>query len=560
MTGWLAGRLRGLTLAVPFVIPAVPVLAQQPVAPVAVTQVVVEMPDGVALTTDIYLPAAPPPFPAVLVRTPYGAGDRSAQGEWFAARGYAAVLQNVRGTGGSGGAFVPLVNERADGLATVEWITRQSWSDGRVALWGGSYSGNAAFVVAAAGHPAVVAMAQLSGWADNRSFLYRSGAFQLLAQLPWVVQYAFGKSPAADAWDDLFRTTPMSTIFDPLQASLGALLVPFPYERVRVPVLHLTGLHDYVYRNTLEAYAQIRDASGGRVEQALVLGPWWHNQIWMNATTAGDEDFGVGSRWGFEPVMESIGAWFDRQLERGTRAERGPAVRVFVMGENRWYDLETWPPANVQYQPWYLGDNGTLGPAAPAHDAADHYIYDPADPVPTFGGAVSHFFPHLLGVRDQRALEGRADVRIYTSEPLTRPLILAGPVRAVIHASTDGPDTDFTAKLVEVRADGYARIIEEGIVRGLLRDGLDAPSPLVAGRSYAFEIDMGSTALRIAEGSRIRIEVSSSNFPQYLRNPNTGVDPMQATTFRVARQTVHHGPGTPSRVVLPVWREEEENR
>ena len=556
MKAFVAHVIRCIALSVSLVFAAGPALAQES-NPATPARAAVLLPDGVELATDVFLPAGPGPFPTLLFRTPYGTEHQAVVGQWFAAHGYAAVIQNVRGTGGSGGAFLPLIHERADGLATIEWIIDQPWSDDRVVLWGPSYSGNSAFLLAASGHPAVVAMAHLSGWGDNRTFLYRGGAFQLLAQLPWFVQYATGQSPPAEAWDGIFRTTPLAPFFGPLAGALPVLLAPFPYQNVRVPVLHLSGFHDYVYPSTLQAYEAIRDSSGGRVPQALVLGPWSHNQIWMDSTTAGDEDFGPASRWGFERVMGELQAWFDRHLGRSAEAAAGPPVRVFVMGENRWREQPSWPPADVAYEPWYLGEDGTLRRDPPGHDGSDAFVYDPSDPVPTIGGAVSHFFPHLLGVRDQRPVEARADVRVYTSEPLVEPMTLAGPIRAVIHASTDGPDTDFTAKLVEVRADGYARIIDEGIVRGRYRDGMDAPSPLEPGRVYAFEIEMGATALRIAVGSRIRLEVSSGNFPQYDRNPNTGVEPMEATEFRLARQTVHHGPSTPSHVILPVWRLEE---
>jgi predicted acyl esterase len=273
------GRLGGTALAIALLTGAPDVTAQRPGPAI---QVEVRMPDGIALVTEVYLPDSAGAHPSVLYRTPYGTRERADQAEWFTARGYAVVLQNVRGTGGSGGTFLPLVHERADGLATLDWMTAQPWSDGQVVLWGPSYSGNAAFLLAATGHPAVVAMAHLSGWADNGSFLYRGGAFQLLAQLPWIVQFALGDSPSPDMWDGLFRTTPISAIFGPLQEIRDALLTPFPYENVRVPVLHLTGFHDYVYRNAIEAYTRIRESSGGRVEQELVIGPWWHNQIWMS--------------------------------------------------------------------------------------------------------------------------------------------------------------------------------------------------------------------------------------------------------------------------------------
>lgn len=545
--------------------PASPARAQDPpsATTVSVTTIAVPAPDGAELATDVYLPPGDGPFPTLLIRTPYGREYRENTGRWFAEAGYAVVAQDVRGSGGSTGAFVPIVNEERDGVTTLEWLVDRPWSDGRVVLWGPSYLGHCAWVLAATGHPSIVAMAENAAWADNRTLLYRDGAFRLLAHLPWFLSFGSGRAVAEEEWPGMFRSVPLARFFEPMAGLIEGLIGRrFDYSKVRVPVLHLAGFHDYLYPSTLESYEAIERASDDAVPQRLVLGPWWHNQIWMDSTTAGDEDFGPEARYGFERVMETLRDWFDRHLGRDAGPGH-PAVEVFVMGENRWRAFDAWPPPETASEEWYLGGDGTaedpagggtLGLDRPGREGRDGYVYDPEDPVPTLGGATSHFFPALIGVRDRRAIETRPDVLVYTSAPLAETVDLIGPVGAVVHAATDGTDTDFTAQLVVVRPDGYARIVTGGIVRGRFRDGMDAPAPLEPGETYAFEIDMGAVALRVPAGSRLRVEVSSSDFPNYDRNPNTGEDAMYATEFRAATQTVRHGPDHPSRIVLPVWR------
>jgi putative CocE/NonD family hydrolase len=193
-----------------------------------------------------------------------------------------------------------------------------------------------------------------------------------------------------------------------------------------------------------------------------------------------------------------------------------------------------------------------LSAEPPAGAGHDTYRFDPMNPVPTYGGANFHFMMHLVGVKDQRDIEKRDDVLVYTAPPLEHDLELAGPIQAVLYVSTEGRDTDFTAKLVEVRADGYARIIEEGIIRMSCRNGAGDRELLTPGEVYRVIVDLGETAIRIPRGHRVRLEVSSSNFPKYDRNPNTGEEALLASKLEPVIQQVHFGPGTPSHVLLPV--------
>jgi putative CocE/NonD family hydrolase len=233
------------------------------------------------------------------------------------------------------------------------------------------------------------------------------------------------------------------------------------------------------------------------------------------------------------------------------------------MGVNDWREFEQWPPKHVKLQKWYVtshqGANGVdgdgrLAPHPPVTSGRDTFVFDPMDPVPTTGGANSHFFRRTLGVRDQRPVGQRPDVLVYTSEPLENDLTIIGPLQAVIHAATEGRHTDFTAKLCEVRPDGYAAIIEDGIRRGPDPVAGQTAALMEPGRVYRFTIDMGGTGIRIARGSRLRVEISSSNFPKYSRNPNTGEMPEAASQFEKVTQTIVHAPDRPSYIVLPVLR------
>lgn len=548
------------------------------------TGVMTPMSDGVKLAADVFIPREGKTFPVVLMRSPYGRSGLSPYlAEPLAGKGYAVVMQDCRGTNDSQGRFIPFVQERSDGIDTLDWIAAQPWCNGRIGIWGPSYPGFCGLVLAPERHPALQALVNISGWGESEDVTMPGGAMHLMIALPWTLNSQIGGPGVRRGtdWDEVFRYVPVTEI----PASMGlpgeqwqgtvdlcsssALMqqasIEGRYDRITAPVLHITGWHDFVGRATFDVIDGIAEANGAAeaaVFQKIVVHPLRHDQQWGDGTTVGDEDFGPSARMGIEKVMEMTTRWFDRWLkgqENGIATE--PPVELFVMGDNRWATFEQWPPRDVVFQKWYLhsdeGANGSAGDgelsvAGPESNGADSFIFDPLNPVPTTGGANCHFFPENVGVKDQRELEERHDVLVYTSPPLAAGLRLVGPLEAVVYASTEGRHTDFTAKLVEVRADGYARIIEDGIRRGPDDSDPRDMTPIEPGRVYRYTIDMGETAISIAPGSRLRVEISSSNFPKYSRNPNTGELAESARTFEKVRQTVLHSPRFSSHVVLPV--------
>jgi len=543
---------------------------------VRLTDVKVPMSDGVALAADVYLPAEEGRFPALLLRTPYDRRAKAWFGESMVKRGYAVVCQDVRGMGGSQGRFVPFIFERKDGLDTLNWVTGRPWCDGKIGLWGSSYLAYCALIVAPENHPNVRAIVNISGWGDTTEMTAPGGAMHLMVGLPWTLSAQIrGTGSFGDFdWDQVFRRTPVVEIpkslgIDSAQwegmvqltgsdTLIQTANVSPGYGRIRTPIYHITGWYDFVARHTLDVYEGV--AAAGQARQKLHVGPWRHDQQWRDSTTVGDEDFGPRSRAGLDYMINLSARWFDRYLmDRQNGVEREKPVKLFVMGDNAWRSFDRWPPREVTWQKWHFGSDGGANGAAgdgqmatqpPGGTDADTFVYDPNDPVPTTGGANFHFFLDNLGIKDQRDVERRSDVLVYTTPPLPKKLTIIGPLQAVVEASTEGRHTDFTAKLVEVRPDGYARIIEDGIKRG--PDRAEPSGQMEPGRVYQFTIDMGATAITIAKGHRLRVEISSSNFPKYTRNPNTGERPEWATTFQKVKQTVHHSTEHPSYVLLPV--------
>ena len=530
-------------------------------------ETMVPMPDNVSLKTSTWLPQKDGRYPTILIRTPYGIENKAWIAEYLAPYGYAVVVQSVRGKDGSEGDFFPFAYEKTDGMATLDWVLKQPWCNGDIGLWGISYHGFAAFEIASSGHPSVKTMMCISGWSELEPFMMHEGAFHLMAHLPWFVMFKGSESPPAEAWPQIFQATPIVQFFQGADQAMGQLMSePYDYSKFQASILHITGWYDYIYVNTLDTYERISTLAPDAGEQRLIVGVWPHNDALRGTTTAGDEDFGEDARWGLEPVKKLSREWFDLKL-KGIDVDMGaePPVKVFVMGDNEWRGYQSWPPAGVENQSWFVDcanrangsdGSGSLSTKDTEVRETDSFVYDPNDPVPTTGGANVHFFQNNLGVLDQSEVEKRQDVLVYTSEPLEEPVTLIGPIRAHVYAATEGTNTDFTAKLVQVRQDGYVRNIADGIARASYQFGLDSANMLEPSRIYEYEIDMGATALVLEAGSRLRLEISSSNFPKYDRNPNTGEDAMYATEFVPVRQTVYHTKDYPTHVVLPVMGEE----
>jgi predicted acyl esterase len=518
--------------------------------------VMVPMADGVLLATDIYLPAEEGQYPVVLMRTPYAARQRSFLGNGLAPKGFAVVVQNVRGQNGSEGQFIPFVYEKSDGVSTVEWILKQPWCNGKIGLWGSSYNGYAAFELVSTGHPAIGAVFHVSGWSDLGAFMAHGGAFQLQAHLYWFINYASGQSaPPKKAWPQIFRTVPIAQFFPGSEAIEEFATAPYDYAAIKAPIMHVTGWYDYIYPNVLQTYNGVAGSHDAQ-EQRLIVGPWSHNGVLNSWTKVGEVEFGENAAAGIEWAMDLTAQWFDHVLsgEQNELSQSKP-VRYFVMGDNQWIEDDIWPPSNVEYLKWYVGEGGSLSPDKPTGDGYSKFVYDPDNPVPTVGGANSHFFPDNLGPKDQRVIGDRDDILIFTSEPLKADITIAGPISAVVFAATTAKDTDFTAKLSVVRPDGLIRNVEDGIVRGrFLFEGTDSTGYIAPAEINAYRIDCGATALAVKAGERLQLAISSSNFPKYDRNPNTGVDPFYASEFVPATQTVYYSSEYPTHVVVPVLK------
>ena len=545
----------------------------------------VPMRDGVNLSADIYLPQARGPFPTVLIRTPYSnnSGVNVEKARRLANHGYVCLVQDVRGRFDSDGEYYPFVSEAADGYDTQEWIGRQEWSNGKIGMAGRSYLGSVQWLSAPSRSQFLKCLAPRSICADYfGSLVHPGGAFQLGVCLLWgmATNGRTGQSLAYHHWTEAFRTLPLVEMDQLAGRSLpfwkdwiqhttyddywAAIDVADKWDQIAVPAFNMGGWYD-VYAG--DAFANFNGLRlHGRTPEArqsrLIVGPWPHH-LSTNLSTApraGDIDFGANSMVGLEGMELR---WFDywlKGIDNGI-VDESP-LRLFIMGINRWRDEHEWPLARTTWQKWYLrshgkansvfGDGG-LSTAHPGDEATDHFVYDPRFPAQTLGGN-NCCSPDIVpwGPYDQRPVEARGDVLCYTSRPLPADLEVTGPIRMVLHAATDGLDTDWTAKLVDVFPSGYAMNLCDGIIRARYREGLTDPTLLEPNRTYQYEIDLGVTGNVFRRGHCLRVEVSSSNFPRFDRNLNTGNDLGTDTQMRTARQTVLHTRAYPSHIVLPV--------
>ncbi len=532
----------------------------------------VPMRDGVRLSANIFLPSERGRFPAILERTPYGKGAGiTPTYQAFVERGYAVVAQDVRGRYASEGIFDPLRQEAADGDDTIDWIARQPWSDGKVGMIGGSYRGIVQWKAAALGNPHLKAISPVvSGWDDYVDRFYSTGgAMKLGNRLEWMAenlkvsgyQPVFGKYvlhlplrtsdvAATGRSSAMFQDALNHPAFDSFWRSISTRE---QIRKVRVPVFVVGGWYDNFVESDLEAYAALRKAGGvGRV----LVGPWPHSMSYRFEGV----DFGPDSQ---VPIRALQMQWFDQWLKgKDAPPAAGPPVKVFVMGSNRWREESEWPPAEARARSFYLKSagransldgGGALVESPSGKNPPDQFTFDPRDPAPTLGGAVCcnpRVFP--WGPFDQRLVERRKDVLVYTTKPLKEDLEAIGPVKVTLYASTSARDTDFTAKLVDVLPDGYARNLTDGILRLRYRNSIEKPEPASPGEIYRIAIDAGVTSNVFLKGHRIRVEISSSNFPRFDRNPNTGGRIADETRLVKATQTVYHDRAHPSQLALMV--------
>jgi hypothetical protein len=531
----------------------------------------IAMRDGIRLSANIYLPSGSGRWPVLLVRTPYGKGaDLYPSYRIFIDRGYAVVVQDVRGRYQSEGVFRPLVQEGPDGEDTLNWIGRQSWCDGNIGMLGGSYIGIAQWQAALRGSPYLKAIFPVvSGYDDYLDRFYsRGGAMKWGHRLMWIAQNLRAPGFRAPAFNRFVYHLPPRTA----DRAVAGRTVEFyqdavnhpaydthwrsistreKLDRIRVPVFVAGGWFDNFGQSDLEAFAALREL--GRKAHVL-MGPWAHNFADPLGVSFGPESSARLRRIQL--------AWFDHWLKGRDTIVNLPPARVFTMGENRWRDLDSWPPGEAETVSFYLDGKGKANASSgdgrleirrPQRGHSDHFVYDPRSPVPTHGGPVCCNARALPpGPMDQRDVEQRPDVLVYSTQPLKDDVEVTGVVRLLVWVSTSARDTDFTAKLVDVAPEGLALNVTDGILRLRYRKGLDRPELAEPGKVYPILIDLGVTSHVFAVGHQIRLEVSSSNFPRFDRNPNTGRTIANEVELRVANQTVYHGGKQPSALLLPL--------
>jgi putative CocE/NonD family hydrolase len=541
----------------------------------------VPMRDGIALSTDIFLPRAAGRCPTVLIRTPYSNSNEQLieKGIRLASAGYACAIQDVRGRWDSAGKYYPFLNEADDGFDAQEWIGTQDFSDGTVGTSGASYLGTTQWRSAPLDSKYLKCMAPRVICTDYHSgLLYPGGALQLNVAMTWGMRTHAHTGQDIDfhQWSEAFRHLPLRDIDQSAGRELSfwkdwidhpeygdyweAMDDTKRFDQITVPAFNMGGWYDLYANQTFSNFngLQLQGGSNEARQSKLIVGPWPHGLAL--STRTGDVDFGQDSLIDLE--AEEL-RWFERWL-RGVDngIEREAPLKLFLMGVNRWREADQWPLADTDWQTWHLhsggaanslmGD-GVLSPEAPGDESVDQFIYDPAHPVQTAGGN-NCCSPHIVpwGAHDQRAVEMRGDVLVYTSPPMAQDTEVTGPIEVVLYAATDGPDTDFTAKLVDVAPGGYAMNLCDGIRRGRYLESRRAEKLLEPRTVYEWRIEVGVTGNVFQKGHRIRLEISSSNFPRFDRNLNTGAEFGRTVEVRRAAQTVYHSRAYPSHVRLPV--------
>ena len=557
------------------------------------TDVAITMRDGVTLRADIFRPEGDGPFPTLVMRTPYD--KRRAFAYYFydpirmARNGYAVIFQDCRGCFASEGTFYPWRHESSDGYDTIEWAAAQNWSNKKVGMYGYSYPGSVQWAAAEERPPHLSAIAPGSSPETVKDLVFRGGVFQLqLAQL-WTLTIAAmhgrGQSTLQNSAEHLRQVA--ASLSDLSQEARYLPLNQWPiaeneslafyrdwlrhpecgdywqkldlpsFSNIDLPTYIIGGWYDVVTAaGVLSTFTKLA-SKGGSHRVKLIMGPWGHEMHLMRKV--GDHDFGLSAGGDAVDLIGLHLRWFDywlKDIDNGVVDE--PPVRIFVMGDNRWRNENEWPLARTHYTKYFFrsdasphGADGLLTREPPLEDELESYTYDPLDPVPTEGGSILDM-QRGFGPVDQRAVESRADVLVYSTEPLADEMEVTGPVSVTLYAQSSAVDTDFTAKLVDVWPNGEAYVVLDGIVRARYRSSDASPSFLTPDAVYEYSIDLAATSIVFKAGHRVRIEISSSSFPKYDRNTNTGAPIGADNSTRPARQTIFHSAARSSHVILPV--------
>ncbi|MCB0155927.1 MAG: CocE/NonD family hydrolase [Anaerolineae bacterium] len=549
--------------------------------------------DGLKLSADVFLPKGGGRFPVIFLRSPYESllQMHIEWAVWWAQRGYAVVIQDDRGRFESEGVFYPYRDDGPDGHDALAWIAEQPWCSGKIGMSGRSYGGLVQWQLAPYRSPHLTALAPQVIMGDYFKDYHRPGgavqwALTIAAAITFSTAVAFVQQGARHIFGNqrFYRHLPLLT------ADVEAIGREIPFYRdwltheldddywqaintearldqIDVPIYQQAAWYDPYTAAMLRMFNGMRErgySAHARQNQKIYVIPWTHHL--PEGSRLGDLDFGPKA---YVDLKEEDLRWFDywlKGIDTGVMAE--PPIRLFVMGDNVWRDESAWPLARTQFTPYFLHSNGranslhgdgTLSPEPPGNEPPDRYDYDPDHPVPTLGGnnstwTLMKFAADQIrpGPIDQRPVERRDDVLVYTGPELAQDLEVTGPLEMVLYAASSARDTDFTAKLVDVYPTGQAIHLAEGILRARHRRGFTQADFLQPGEVDEFRIELAPTSNVFKKGHRLRLEISSSNFPRFDRNLNTAESIATGTRMQLARQTVLHTTAYPSHIVLPV--------
>jgi uncharacterized protein len=561
------------------------------------------MRDGTVLRADVYRPQTSDPVPVILMRTQYGKTGAQVQPsryqspDWFASYCYLVVVQDIRGQGNSGGIFSEFTHDQDDGYDSVEWAARLPGSNGKVGMYGSSYVGATQWLAAVTAPPHLVTIVPANTASDYYDgWTYEGGEFRLAFVLPWSIE-AIATTAAQNRGDkatvaeleaaaanptqwldfrpfkDLPPLQPTNPVvapwyFDWIRHSTRddfwrQFSIRDRYPQVKVPVLDIEGWYDAFLAGGVENFSGMvaqGSTAGVRDNQRLIIGPWDHVDWGRQGSEPAPMLKAIGAV-ADSPINKMMLAWYDHFLKGKDNGVAGqPRVDYFLMGANRWKSSTGWPLPQTQWTKYYLSGaggianrTGSLDTAASGSQAPDTYTFDPAYPAPSLGGhSCCGAQSGPQGPYDQTPVEQRSDVLVYSSAALPNDTEVTGPVTVHLWAESSAPDTDFTAKLTAVRADGEVVNLNDGIIRTPFRKSLSDPQPAVPGQPYEYVIQIWPTSYEFRSGDRIRVEISSSDYPQFAPNPNTGAPFGQSAAQRTATQTVLHDAAHPSYVTLPI--------
>jgi len=527
------------------------------------TKVPVPMRDGVKLAAEIFRPDAPGKFPVVMLLRYFREGaDR---GEFFARRGYVVALVDCRGRYDSEGTWVPYVHEPQDGYDAQQWLGVQPWSTGKIGTFGISYNGFTQLMPAPLASPHLKCLCPHEAQQTNFGHLYNDGVMQLnvVFEFGLFTKQGGQTQRILPVRDPHYRRLPLLTPvdefpgvqhikdwfrhcrYDDYWKSYG---IKEKHDRIKVPAYFFTGWYDNLCHEGWRNFTGFRQHGGSEAARRgtkILVGPWTH-----------------GGSYGLPGLLDLHLRWYDHWLKGiDNGIDREPPIKIYVMGADKWREENEWPLARTQFTRFYLdsdggaasaGGNGRLRRDPPKGDSLpDQFVYDPENPVYTLGGQISTH-GDVWGPRDRRTVQQRPDVLVYTTAPLEADLEVTGPVELTLYAASSAVDTDFTATLTDVHPDGAAIHICEGIRGVTFRDSLENPTPIEPGKIYRYTISLWETSMVVKRGHRIRLEISSSNFPRYARNQNTGLPLGASAEVKTARQTVYHDAEHATHLLLPV--------